>query len=112
MNEPRRLTGEELENFFKDFAIRAGILDTNISKLEDVVRLFEEKLPYKFAKAERFVREDYPNASEWFHKILDQKALPSIREDIKEKLTNRVLDLVIATDAVVNVRGNDEIDRT
>lgn len=111
MNEPRRLTGEELENFFKDFAIRAGILDTNISKLEDVVRLFESKLPYKFAKAERFVREDYPNASEWFHKILDQKALPPIREDIKEKLTNRLLDLVIATDAVVKVRGNDGIER-
>lgn len=111
MDEPRRLSGEELENFFKDFAQQTGILDSKVSKLEDVVRLFEEKLPYKFAKAERFVREDYPNASEWFHKILDQKALPSIREDIKEKLTNRLLDLVIATDAVVKVRANDGIER-
>ena len=111
MDKPRRLTGEELESFFKDFAQQAGILDTKVSKLENVVRLFEEKLPYKFAKAERFVRDDYPNASEWFHKILDQKALPSIREDIKEKLTNRLLDLVIATDAVVKVRGNDGIER-
>lgn len=111
MDKPQRLTGEELENFFKNFAQQAGILDSKVSKLEDVVRLFEEKLPYKFAKAERFVREDYPNASEWFHNILDQKALPPIREDIKEKLTNRLLDLVIATDAVIKVRGNDGIER-
>lgn len=111
MNEPRRLTGDELENFFKDFAIRAGILELNISKLEDIVRLFEEKLPYKFAKAERYIREDYPSVSEWFHNILNQKALPPIREDIKEKVTNRLLDLVIATDAVVKVRANDGIER-
>lgn len=111
MDEPRRLSGEELENFFKDFAKQAGILDSKVSKLENVVRLFEEKLPYKFAKAERFVRDDYPSASEWFNKILNQRALPSIREDIKEKLTNRLLDLVIATDAVVKVRGNDGIER-
>lgn len=111
MDQPRRLTGDELENFFKDFAIRAGILELNISKLEDVVRLFEEKLPYKFAKAERYIREDYPSVSEWFHNILNQKALPPIREDIKEKLTNRLLDLVIATDAVIKVRGNDGIER-
>lgn len=111
MNEPRRLTGDELENFFKDFAIRAGILELNISKLEDVVRLFEEKLPYKFAKAERYIRDEYPSASEWFHNILNQRALTPIREDIKEKVTNRLLDLVIATDAVVKVRANDGIER-
>lgn len=111
MDKPRRLTGEELENFFKYFAKQTGILDSKVSKLENVVRLFEEKQPYKFAKAERFVRDDYPSASEWFDKILNQRALPSIREDIKEKLTNRLLDLVIATDAVVKVRGNDGLER-
>lgn len=111
MNEPRRLTGEELENFFKHFAKQSGILDSKVSKLEDVVRLFEAKLPYKFAKAERFVKDDYPSAGEWFDKILNRRTLSPIREDIKEKLTNRLLDLVIATDAVVKVRGNDGIER-
>ncbi|MCY7286070.1 MAG: hypothetical protein LH679_22130 [Cyanobacteria bacterium CAN_BIN43] len=105
------MTGEELENFFKDFAKQAGILELKVSTLEDVVRLFEAKLPYKFAKAERFVKDDYPSASEWFDKILNRRSLPLIREDIKEKLTNRLLDLVIATDAVVKIRGNDGIER-
>jgi len=111
MDEPRRLTGEELENFFKDFAKQAGILESKVSTLEDVVKLFETKLPYKFAKAERFVKDDYPSAGEWFDKILNHRTLPLIREDIKEKLTNRLLDLVIATDAVVKVRSNDGIER-
>lgn len=111
MDEPRRLTGEELENFFKDFAKQAGILESKVSTLEDVVKLFEAKLPYKFAKAERFVKDDYPSAGEWFDKILNRRTLPLIREDIKEKLTNRLLDLVIATDAVVKVRGNDGIEK-
>ncbi len=111
MNEPRRLTGEELENFFKDFAKQAGILESKVSTLENVVRLFETKLPYKFAKAERFVKDDYPSAGEWFDKILNRRALTPIREDIKEKLTNRLLDLVIATDAVVKVRSNDGIEK-
>lgn len=111
MNEPRRLTGEELENFFKDFARQAGILESKVSTLEDVVRLFEAKLPYKFAKAERFVKDDYPSAREWFDKILNRRALTAIREDIKEGLTNRLLDLVIATDAVVKVRRNDGVEK-
>lgn len=111
MNSPRRLTGEELENFFKDFAKQAGILESKVSTLEDVVRLFEAKLPYKFAKAELFVKDDYPNVRDWFDKITNRRALPPIREDIKEKLTNRLLDLVIATDAVVKVKGNDGIER-
>lgn len=48
MDEPRRLTGEELENFFKDFAKQAGILELKVSTLEDVVKLFEAKLPFLF----------------------------------------------------------------
>lgn len=111
MNEPRRLTGEELENFFKDFAKQVGILESKISTLEDVVKLLEAKLPYKFAKAERFVKDDYPSAREWFDQITNRRALPLIREDIKEELTNRLLDLVIATDAVVKVKGNDGIEK-
>lgn len=80
---------------------------TLLPSLEQVVRLFNEKLPERFANARPYLDEEFPYADQWFGLIRENKTLPSIDPKIKSSLVERLLDGVLATDLLILLNDNN-----
>ena len=109
MPQPLELNGNELEKWFKSIAHKAGILDTRRFKLEEVVGLFHRDIPERFKLARMNIDLDYPYGNQWIDRILEGRSL-QISEKVKAEFTDKLLDLALATDAVVkgkNVEGKE-----
>lgn len=110
MSTSKRLTGLELETWFRDFARKAGILEDSSLKLEEIVRVFERRLQERFTLAKYPLEVEFPYCGEWIDRALHHHSLPPISEAVKKQFVDRLLDLVLATDAVVKVRTSKEQD--
>ena len=104
MPQIRELNGIELEDWFRSFAQRTGILDTQSFKLEEVVKLFDRHLNKRFADARPHIKVDFPYGNEWIDTILQGRPLSKVDDRIKQQLASKLLDLTLATDLVIKVK--------
>ncbi len=105
MPQPLQLNGTELEVWFKSIAQKAGVLDTQGFKLEEVVRLFNQSIAERFKSARKNIDLEYPYGNQWIDRILEGRSL-QISEKVKAEFADKLLDLTLATDAVI--KGKNE----
>lgn len=99
--------GELAEDWVKQFAKNNRILSTQGYPLEQVVAAFNDKLQLRLHSARLHVDKFFPFANEWLDLILSNQSLPErSSQQSKIELTNKLLDLVLATDLVVTLKDN------
>jgi len=98
--------GTVAEEWLKDLAGRHGILSSKVFSLEKVAPLLNTKLQSKLTLARPYLDRKYALASQWLNSILleHRKAHGSVQE--KAELAAWLLDLCVATDAVLSLRDN------
>lgn len=101
----RRLNGAELEEWFKDVARKAGILNETPFELEKTVRLFDEKLNHRLSWARTSIHKYFPDGEDWIDRTLHRRAIPNISAQLKHEFANRLADLVIGIDLVLQVKN-------
>lgn len=99
------LNGPELEQWFKDFARKTGILVERPFEMESTIRLFNEKLNQKLNRARVFIHKDFDNGEDWIDRTIHRRSIPNLNSEVKTEFINRLADLVIGTDAVVQVKN-------
>lgn len=99
--------GELAENWVNQFAKSNRILSTQGYSLEQVVAAFNDKLQLRLHSARLHVDKFFPFANDWLDLILSNQRLPErSSQQSKIELTNKLLDLVLATDLVVTLKDN------
>ena len=107
MSDARNLTGNDIEKWFKGFALKAEILGKVDKSLEEIVRLFNLKLNNRLISARVFVNRDYPYGNEWIDRILEGRSLSTIRPEIKQEFSDYLLDRVLASDTILTVQNSE-----
>ena len=102
----RYLSGPDVEKWFKDFARETGILKEDHFEMEKTIRLFNEQLNQRFTRARKFITNDFVFGDEWIDKVLTSKPLPNITQQVKNEFANRLADLTIGTDTIIQVKNN------
>lgn len=100
------LNGIEVEEWFKDFAQKSGILNDAPFRMEDIIRLFDDQLNYRLNRARVFIAKEYVDANEWINRVIEKKPLPFINERVKIEFSKRLADLTIGTDTVLQLKNN------
>ena len=100
----KRLNGKELEDWFKDFAKRTGILNETPFKMEKIIGLLDEKLNQRLNYARTSIHNYFIDGQEWIEKTLNRQSLPYISEKVKNDFANRLADLAIGTDLVLKLK--------
>jgi hypothetical protein len=107
MSQSKHLSGQEVEDWFRDFAQKAGIADKRTHSLEKVVRLLDDKLQWRLSQARLNAFQAFPDGPEWIDKISQGRSLPSIPADTKQEFVQFLLDRVVAIDASLKIRNSD-----
>ena len=107
MKESGRLTGQEAEAWVKEFAKRTYILSNNQYPLEGFVRLLESELSHRFKNGRLYIYKDLPEGNVWVNDILSGKNIESIGEQNRKDLSEYLMDKVVATDIIVELRDNN-----
>lgn len=104
--------GEEIEDWVKNLTSRAGILKTGHFPLEKVVGLLNERLSLNMQFAKLYIDEYFPYGKEWIERISSGQCL-SARSSLQARaaLSDKLLDLALATDLVVAIKDNKGIER-
>jgi hypothetical protein len=102
----RTLNGFELEDWVKDFAKKAGILNERAFKAEQTIVLFHQSLNQRFTWAKFEIDTQFVDSEKWIEQALNKQPLTGISNQVKNDFVNRLADLVIATDLVVQVKNS------
>ncbi|MBW4554209.1 MAG: hypothetical protein KME35_24365 [Aphanocapsa sp. GSE-SYN-MK-11-07L] len=108
MKSRGRLTGQEAEEWVKEFAKRTFILVANQYPLEKFVHLLESKLPHRFRNGRLFMYKDIPEGNDWIDNVLSGKTIESIGDNNRRDLSDYLIDKVVATDLIVELRDNHQ----
>jgi hypothetical protein len=104
--------GEAAEEWVKEFAKTTRISASPQQSLEQVVQLFNDRLQLRFNAARLHIDKFLPVANDWIDRIVSQKPLPKNSSlPVKQELTQKLLDLVLATDLTVKLKDNQGKDR-
>lgn len=106
MNRAALTAGKATENWFREFAKTYGVLSDVEFPLERVVKLLDEKLPFKLSHARPHLSSKFPFANEWIDDILSQTGRVGGTPQEKAGLATLLLDTAMATDAIVVLRDN------
>ena len=106
----KNLNGTEIEEWFKDFARKSGILKEDPFRMEEIIRLFDIHLNYRLNRARKFIGEDFVNGVEWIDNVIKKQSLPEISEKVKIDFSNRLADLVMGTDTVLQLKDSQGKD--
>jgi curved DNA-binding protein CbpA len=105
MNDKRGLSGEEAEDWFREFAAKTGILAQPDYKLESLVRLVDNQLQKRLTLSMLNVHEEVPDAPDWLENILASRSVDiSVRERLA--FVKYILDKVVAIDDLIEVKNN------
>ena len=99
--------GELAEEWVKKFAISNRILSKQDYPLEQLVISFNDKLQLRLHSARLHIDKFFPFANEWLDLILAGKSLPErSSQQTKIELVQKLLDLVLATDLIVELKDS------
>jgi hypothetical protein len=107
MRESGRLTGQEAEAWVKEFTKRTYMLSKNQYPLEGFVRLLESELSHRFKNGRLYIYKDLPEGDIWINTILSGKNIESIGTQNRQDLSEYLMDKVVATDIIVELRDNN-----
>ena len=107
MKESGRLTGQEAEAWVKEFTKRTYMLSKNQYPLEGFVRLLESELSHRFKNGRLYIYKDLPEGNIWIDNILSGKNIETIGQQNREDLSEYLMDKVVATDIIVELRDNN-----
>ena len=105
MSSDRRLSGQEAEDWFKEFAIKTEIISRLDSNLQVVVELFSTQLSQRLDLAMTNVYAELPEAPGWLELVLARRS-PGITEQQTQEFIDYLLDRVLATDEIIAVKNN------
>ncbi|NJM67648.1 MAG: hypothetical protein HC851_19235 [Acaryochloris sp. RU_4_1] len=110
MSQLKHLSGQEVEEWFRDFAQKAGIADKRTHSLEEVVRLLDDKLQWRLSQARLNAFQPFPDGSEWIDRITQGRSLPFIPADTRQEFVQFLLDRVVAIDVALKVKNSNGIE--
>lgn len=99
--------GELAEEWVKEFARSNRILSKQDYPLEQVVIAFDQKLQLRLHSARLHIDKHFSFANDWLDLILADKSLPErSSQQTKTEIAHKLLDLVLATDLIVELKDN------
>lgn len=102
----KSLNGFELEEWVKDFARKAGILDEKPFNIEQTIVLFSNKLNQKLNWTRTEINKIFIDSDKWIAQAIDNKPLTEVSDQVKNDFINKLADLVMATDLVVQLKNS------
>lgn len=106
MSKSRRFTGANAEDWFRNFAKEVGILSKLECPVEFFVRLLERELPKRLENGRAYIYVDLPQGDEWISTILSGRIPSEFSEQDRQNLSEYLLDKVLGTDTLVEIRDN------
>jgi hypothetical protein len=106
MKKEGHLTGAETEAWVKEFAQKTYVLSKIEYPVEKLIHLLERNLSHRFKNGRMYIYKDLPEGNDWIESALNGKSLHSIGKQNKEELSTYLLDKVVATDLIVELRDN------
>ena len=100
------LNGFKLEDWVKDFAKKSGILDEKPFAAERTVILFSNKLNQRLSWARTEIGKVFIDSDEWLNQALNNQPIDGISAQVKNDFVNKLADLVMATDLVVQIKNS------
>jgi hypothetical protein len=97
-----RLTGSQIEEWLKDFALRIGIIAKPDLSLERTVRLIQSNLDIRF-RAAMVYSPNLQREREYIESILQGRS-PNIPIGRKESIKDGLLDYAVATDVCIKLK--------
>lgn len=99
--------GELAEEWVKEFARSNRILSKQDYPLEQVVIAFDQKLQLRLHSARLHIDKHFSFVNDWLDLILADKSLPErSSQQTKTEIAHKLLDLVLATDLIVELKDN------
>ena len=105
------LTGPSAEEWFRKFAIETSIISRLDCSVELLVRIFDRELSDRLEDALTFIEDRIPQGHSWIREILDGRSPSIYTSSEKQFLSDYLLDKVLATDVLVNVKDNQGINK-
>lgn len=102
MNE--RLSGTELENWYKRFAQEKGIAARSIPSAGKVVAAINRHIPERLKRAMPFIAKDIPDGWEQVT-TLQEKPNAILPKDKDAKISDYLLDKAVATDQLIEIKN-------
>ena len=112
MKDEDLLTGPQAEEWFREFAERSGILSKLEYQSDSLVKLLNSELSYRFGNGRTFIDRDLPLGEDWIHEILSGRTPAPFTQDNQDKLSQYLLDKVVATDDLITIRDNSGVLKT
>lgn len=101
------LNGFELEEWVKAFARKTGILDEKPFIATQTIILFSNKLNQKLNWARPEINKTFIDSEKWLEQAINNQTITGVSEQVKNDFINKLADLVMATDLVVQLKNSD-----
>lgn len=98
--------GKIAEQWFREFAVASRLQSKIQVPLEQIVRLFDSKLQARLTSARFHLHKYVIYGNEWIDLILSNQKLPEADPQAQHFLSEKLLDLVLATDELLVVKDN------
>jgi hypothetical protein len=103
---PQTLNGFELEEWVKVFAKKSGILDEKPFIAEQTIVLFSNKLNQRLNWARPEINKHFIDGDKWLDQAINNQDITGVSEQVKNDFINKLADLVMATDLVVQLKNS------
>jgi virulence-associated protein VapD len=100
------LNGFELEEWVKAFAKKSGILNEKPFIAEQTIVLFSNKLNQRLSWARTEIDKAFIDSDKWLDQAINNQPIKGVSEQVKNDFINKLADLVMATDLVVQLKNS------
>jgi hypothetical protein len=100
------LNGFELEEWVKAFAKKSGILDENPFIAEQTIVLYSNKLNQRLNWARPEINKLFIDGDKWLSQAINNQNITGVSAQVKNDFINKLADLVMATDLVVQLKNS------
>ncbi|NJM76223.1 MAG: hypothetical protein HC852_11065 [Acaryochloridaceae cyanobacterium RU_4_10] len=104
-----RLSGTEVEEWFRKFARETSIISNLDCSPEILVRILNKEVKDRFDDALVFVDARIPNGTTWINEILNGRITGDYSDSERKFLSDYLLDKVFATDVLIDIKDNQGI---
>jgi hypothetical protein len=100
------LNGFEIEEWVKAFAKKSGILNETPFIAEQTILLYSNKLNQRLNWARPEINKLFIEGDKWLNQAINNQDITGISEKVKNDFINKLADLVMATDLVVELKDS------
>lgn len=108
MQAERYLSGDDAEKWFISFTDKVGIASQQNWKFKNIIRKLNEDLNFRLEACRENIYLKYPQGDAWIDSVLLINQEPRISQEDKQKFCRDLLDRVVAIDAIIELKVNDQ----